>query len=385
MTVDYIYLVLIVIILTLALLEWKHPASSNRFFKAATAVVFFFTIFRAPVICADMWSYTKDAIGKVSMYTYAESIEPLYDVYRTIFRNFCPHIFPFILVTSLITLIPVFVLIKRYSKYKTMSVLFFFLLLRFDVFWGILRQCLALSFMLWAVMYVMDDKKRKWLVYAVLCIIAYFFHHSSAFVAALFLGCYFLPIKNRVFPIATIFVTFVIGMLLQSFDFFSFLRVVDTWGIVEDKYTSHYLDEYSKMNENAGGKISLVTMARPILAMIIFLFINKEKVNHWFSKIFFAGIVLLNLFTTLSLLFRMLIANMLFGVILVSWVLESRTYIVMKTRNIVRLTMTVVICLYTIAYCKYYVWGWDLDDPARLHPYYFIWEDYSSHPAITRY
>ena len=383
MAIDYPYLVLIVILITLAALEWKYPASSNGFFKVASAVVFVFVAFRAPVICADMWNYTKDAIGRVSMYTYSEDVEPLYKAYRSIFRNFCPYIFPFVFVSSLIIFIPLWVLIIRYSKYKTVSVLCVFLLVQFEIFLGILRQCIGLSFILCAVMYVMDDKKRKWLVYVVLCAIAYFFHHSSVLVAAIFVGCYFLPIKSKTFYIATILVTFMIGMVLRSFDFFSFLRIVEGWGIVDDRFETRYMDEDSRYNENAGRAVGLTMLSRPILAMIIFFFLDEEHRKHWFAKIYFVGVVIMNLFPTLANINRMIISNMLFVTILISWVLESKYYLNLKFRPIVKIAVIGILCAYTVVYARHYIKMGDRSEAWRLHPYYFIWEDYSDHPAIT--
>lgn len=47
---DYPYILLLFILLALAFLEWKRPIASNKYFSIASAVVFVFIAFRAPVV-----------------------------------------------------------------------------------------------------------------------------------------------------------------------------------------------------------------------------------------------------------------------------------------------------------------------------------------------
>ena len=134
---------------------------------------------------------------------------------------------------------------------------------------------------------------------------------------------------------------------------------------------SFELNELSTLN---------ITLRQSIIAFVAFSFISEDKVNHWFSKIYLIGICLHNLFISVPMINRMILANMIFVIIVFSWSFDLiRTNVKMK--KVINVIMFVVVLYFTRVYIINQV-GYDVQNTQRMHPYYFFFEDYHDHPSI---
>lgn len=380
---DYPYVILLLLLLVLAFLEWRNPNKSKYYFKIASSIVFIFIAFRAPVVGADTWDYYRYAMGIRNFYNNdSRDLEPLYELYNSFFRNYCRVGILWMSINTIIIFSPLYYILKKYVKYKTFGVLSFFLFFgSYDYFFVALRQLLSLAIILWGVIYVLEDRKHKYIVYIGLSVAAWFMHTTASVVAPLFLIAYILPIKNRIIPIAAIVITALVGVVFQSFDIlkaFNFFLTINFEGIdrVQGYLENNDLNDLSTLN---------ITLRQSVIAIIAFLLIDKKKINHWFSKIYLFGIVLYNLFISVPMIGRMVIANLMFVIVVLSWIFENKKYQELKQyRSKVNILMVILLIYFSRSYIINNM-DYDLDSAQRMHPYYFFFQDYHDHPSITRF
>ena len=171
--IDFYYLVFIII---LYFLTFSRGNERNRF-KWASIITLFFVGFRACVVGADTYNYT---LGYLDLNYYKNSdIEILYkNIYIPFLSNIIRYEPFFIFINTLVTLSPLYVLIKKYSNNRELSILCFFI---FDLnisYFVALRQILGISFLLWGVYFVVKNNRRKWVYYGFFSLIAFGFHKS---------------------------------------------------------------------------------------------------------------------------------------------------------------------------------------------------------------
>lgn len=374
---DFPYIILLFLLLFLAYQEYKRPQYSNTLFRYACWIVFIFVAFRAPVVGADTWDYYQYATGIRNFYNAdSRELEPLYQLYNNFFSNYCPIGIVFMSVNTIIIFAPIRYLLKNYCKYKTFGVLIFFLIYNFSYFFVALRQILALSIILWGVIWVIENKKNKWIVFIMLSTVAWFMHTTAAVVAAIFLIAYFVPIKFRIIPISAICISATVGILLGKFN------VLDAFGFIAS-FDLSVIDRISIYLENQELKESLpfnIVLRDSVIALLIFGFLEEKKINHWFSKIYLLGVVLFNLFCSVPMINRMIMANTLFVIIALPWLLDNN-HLQQKKKHQLNILLLIVILYFTRSYVltnTYY----DLKSEQRMHPYYFFFEDYHDHPSI---
>lgn len=124
--IDFNYITIIILLFLLTFMKNKEESR----FKWACLLTFFFVGFRACVVGADTYNYTLGYMG----YNYynGEDIEPLYkDVYVPFLSHIVKYEPFFVIVNTLVSLSPLYFMIKKYSNNKVMSILVFFL---FDIY-----------------------------------------------------------------------------------------------------------------------------------------------------------------------------------------------------------------------------------------------------------
>lgn len=374
---DFPYIILLFILLFLAYQEWKHPQNSNSLFRYACWTVFVFVAFRAPVVGADTWDYYRYATGIRNFYNAdTRDLEPLYQLYNDFFRKYCAIGIVFMSLNTIIIFAPIRYILKKYCKYKTFGVLTFFLIYNFSYFFVALRQILALSIVLCGIIWIIEDRKYKWIVFIALSAIAWLMHTTAAVVVVLFTIAYFIPIKLRIIPIAAICTSAIVGIILGKFnilDAFGFIASLKL-GVIER--ISIYLDS----QELKDSLLLNIVLRDSCIALLIFSFLDKERINHWFSKIYLLGVVLFNLFCTVPMIGRMIMANTLFVIIVFPWLLDYK-YLQQKKKHLLNILLLIVILYFTRSYILSNTF-YDLKSEQRMHPYYFFFEDYHNHPSI---
>lgn len=375
---DFPYVILIASLLFLSFMEWRHPKFSNSYFKVACWIVFIFIAFRAPVIGGDTWNYYRYAMGIRNFYNRDQrDLEILYEWYNSFFRNYCRIGVVWMSVNTLIIFSPICYMLWKYVKYKTFGVVSFFLFVYYFDFVAALRQMLSLSIILWGVIYVLENRKWKLPVYVAMCAVAYFMHTTAVVIGSLFLVAYIVPLKSRLVAFGAIVVSAVVGIILEKFsvvDAFTFFLSMDVNLIerVEGYFESDTFNEMSPFR---------FALRRALLGIVAFAFIDKEKINHWFSKNFLVGIILYNLFWSAYEINRMVVSNQLFTIMVLPWIFEGKAYLRAKTRQYINIIMLFILLYFTQSFVKGQIYS-DLTSAERMHPYYFFFQDYHTHPSI---
>lgn len=374
---DFPYIFLLFLLLLLAYLEWREKATSQLYFKVACCIVFFFVAFRAPIVGADTWNYYRFATGIRSFYNYdPRDPEPLYLLYNDFFRRFCPIGIVFMSVNTIIIFSPIYYILNKYCKYKAFSVLSFFLLYNYTTYFTALRQVLSLAIILWGVIYVMEKKKYRWVVYLGLGVLAWLMHTTAAVVAPLFIFAYVLRLRNRIIPIAAICITAILGIVLKTFNILDAFNFLLSFNFEATERISFYLQD-SELLDNIAINVAL---RNTILGIIIFLCIDRNKMNHWFAKIYLLGILIFNLFISVPMMQRMVAGNMLFIIVVISWIFESQNYLY-RHKQLINIVMSLIILYFTRSYIIVNT-DYDIHDEAKMHPYYFYFEDYRNAPSF---
>lgn len=376
--IDYNY---IIILLFLFLLTFSKYKEDSRF-KWACLLTFFFVGFRACVVGADTYNYTLGYMG----YNYynGQDIEPIYkDVYVPFLSHIVKYEPFFIIVNTILSLSPLYFLIKKYSNNKVMSILIFFLFEFYLTYFVALRQILSLGFWLWGVMYFIEKRPRRWLVYLLFTIIAYGFHTSSLIPSLLGIISYFINIKSRKLILITIALTGLLGILLNAIhitDIFNLYLNANS-GLTTERLNEYMIDESHQVEVTTG---FIYKLRFTWLGLWVFFAMDQERLNHWFSKFFLISICLYNTFYEINMISRMILGFYIFSIIVFTWSLGNRYKILlMKNKRLVIIPI-LIFAWFTQAYVRSHI-DYDLDNVDRMHPYYFFWEDYSSHPSITRF
>lgn len=376
---DYPYILNYFILLILAYLYWKKP--DPKLVKWAFFLEFVFIAFRAPVVGADTWNYVRYLDGERNFYNYdPRPLEAGFVIYRQVLLALQPNRFVVMLVNSFLSCYPLYLIIKRYSNNVPLTLAMLSIFNFYYVYFCGLRQILGFAILLMGLIYVLDEKKKKWLVFVLCAALGYSFHTTIVVYAAIFLAAYFMRFKSRTILISSVVISAVFGIVLQSFNIMDAFNFFLSMNVEATERIEGYMQDNSDVNEIASIFISL----RPtIIAVFIYALMDKEKLNHWISVIYALGIIIGNLFISVPMINRLTGCFTIFGVVAFSWILGNNYLSSFKQRRVTNLALVIFLFYFSQMYVKNNMDSViDLTSSARMHPYQFIWEDYSNHPSI---
>lgn len=376
---DYPYILNYFILLILAYLYWKKP--DPKLVKWAFFLEFVFIAFRAPVVGADTWNYVRYLDGERNFYNYdPRPLETGFVIYRQVLSALHPNRFVVMLVNSFLSCYPLYLIIKRYSNNVPLTLAMLSIFNFYYVYFCGLRQILGFAILLMGLIYVLDEKKKKWLVFVICAALGYSFHTTIVVYAAIFLAAYFLRFKSRTILISSVIISAVFGIVLQSFsimDAFNFFLSMNF-------EATERIENYMQGNSDVDEITSIFINLRPtIIAVFIYALMDKEKLNHWFSVIYALGIIIGNLFISVPMIGRLTGCFTIFGVVAFSWILGKDYLASFQKRKVTNLALVFFLLYFSQMLVKSNIdSAIDLISSARMHPYQFIWEDYSNHPSI---
>lgn len=376
---DFPYILNYLVLLFLAYLYWKRP--DPKLIKWAFVVEFIFIAFRAPVVGADTWDYVRYLDGERNFYNYdPRPLETGFVIYRQVLLALHPNRFVVMLVNSFLSCYPLYLIIKRYSNNVPLSLAMLSIFNFYVVFFCGLRQILGIAILLMGLIYVLDGKKKKWFVYVLCAALGYSFHTTIVVYAVIFLSAYFMRFKSRTILISSVVVSAMVGIVLQTFNVMDAFNFFLSMNVDATERIEGYMQDNRDVNEITSIFMSL----RPtIIAVFIYSLMDKEKINHWFSVIYALGIIIGNLFISVPMIIRLTGCFTIFGVVAFSWILGENYFSSFKQRKIINLALVIFLFYFSQMYVKNNLnSAIDLTSSSRMHPYQFIWEDYSNHPSI---
>jgi len=366
------YVFLIIVLLVCLIFDWntKKDSLKDRLFLFSVFIAFCFIAFRAPVVGADTWNYVRYFTGEQSYYNYDErELEPLFLTYNWLLHFFTYNGVVYLFVNTLISLAPIYYLVKKYSYNKSLSILLFFLLDVHMTYCVALRQILALSFILWGIIFVLEKRKYHWLWFAFFSLIAYFFHTSSIIVSVFCLTVYFVPISKRWVGIICIIVAYIVGQLSESYSHLIFFEFLDRLNISSIERMSNYFDtsfDNSFAYTQRGAGLAVIS-----IGLFVFGTIDKSKLNNWIVKMYLLSIIIACLFSNFPMVERLNISFSLMLIIVFTWCFENKS----KYRKFINILALIIISYLLITFVTRSI-NPDMNDERRMHPYYWFFENY---------
>ena len=319
--------------------------------------------------------------GERNFYNYdPRPLEAGFLIYRQVLLALHPNRFVVMLVNSFLSCYPLYLIIKRYSNNVPLTLAMLSIFDFYYVYFCGLRQILGFAILLMGLVYVLDEKKKKWLVFVLCAALGYSFHTTIVVYAAIFLAAYFLRFKSRTILISSVVISAVFGIILQSFSIMDAFNFFLSMNVEATERIENYMQDNSDVNQITSIFMSL----RPtIIAIFICSLIDKDKINHWFSVIYALGVIIGNLFISVPMIGRLTGCFTIFGVVAFSWILGKDYLASFKKRKETNLALVIFLLYFSQMYIKINQnSAIDLTSAGRMHPYQFIWEDYSNHPSI---
>lgn len=375
---DFPYVIHYFLLLLLAYMYWKHPDA--KYVRWAFLIEFVFIAFRAPVVGADTWNYVRYLDGERNFYNAdSRELETGFLIYRQVLVTLQGSRFVYMLINSFLTCYPIYLLMKKYSLNVPLSLAMASIFDLYVSYFCALRQLLGLAILVLCILYVLKNGKYRWVIYCLGTILGWTFHVTIVIYSVLFVCAYFLRKINRKIALICIIGSAIIGIVLQSFDVGQIFDFYLSMNLSMTERIQLYLEK-----EETNVLTSIFQNLRPsIIAVLIFVLIDKNKVNHWFSVIYLMGVVIGNLFISVPMIHRITIGFIVFGPIVFSWIFSSQYYSMAEYRKKVNIILLLFFLYFSQAYVKNnLISNIDLTNSGRMHPYQFIWENYSQHPSI---
>ena len=351
--------------------------------KGAFVVAFVFFAFRAPVVGADTWNYVRYLTGERNFYNYdPRPLEPLFVVYREILCSFTSSRFVVMVVNTVVTFAPLYYITKKYSLNPPLTILFFCFLGGLSVYFVGLRQVIALSLLFLFLNYWLENKGhyiKKIVVFTACTVSAYFFHTSTILYAFIFLLSLIPFTINRFVYIVLIIGSALIGMVLAEFDVLNFFSI-----ILQLEFSSvDRLDGYLENEELKDPQSLNILLRFAVFALVIYFYIGKEKLSHPFAKLFLFEVIVYNFLHSVPMIGRICNPLSIFGAIIFTWTMDKYA-----RKTIAQRYLNIIISLIILYYLRVQIIdlsNWNKSDEGRMHPYYFVFEDYRKHPSITQF
>lgn len=375
---DYPYILNYFILLILAYLYWKKP--DPKLVKWAFFLEFVFIAFRAPVVGADTWNYVRYLDGERNFYNYDNrELESGFLLYRKLLVSMHPSRLVVMIINSLLSCFPIYLLIKRYSYNVPLSLALLPLFKVYSLYFVGLRQILGLAVIFLGILYVLAEKKGKWLVFFTLAILGYYMHTTIALYAVIFFIVYYVRLNSRSLITILIVASAIIGIILKTFNVTEAFNLFLSLNVS----TTERIEGYMYSFEDANIEASINALQPTLFATLAICFIDEKKINHWITNIYVVGVILGNLFVSVPMLNRILVGFSIFGTIVFSWIFYE-SYKFNKLSLETRKWLCIIFLLYcSISYIRQNMNSRiDYLDAGRMHPYLYIWEDYSKHPSI---
>lgn len=372
----HFYSALVIFYLFLVIVSWNRSNQfDTRVFNFSFLTLVVVVAFKAPVIGGDTWNYYRYFEGIRNYYSSdSREFEPLFVFYQEILQVlFLKNGILFLATTSVLSFLPIYKFINKYSSRKVLSILLFFLFVHYEIYFAALRQMMGFTLLFLGVCCVLEKKKWKWFLYIILSILAYYMHTSMLLFSFVYLLLYFIKISNRYLVLGIIVLTFIVGVILKELDI---IRLLEAYSMMEFGAIER-IDGY--FDESAFDEVgfSLKLIKPTLIGFFIFLFLDKIRINHWFSKIVLVNVIICNLLVDFHELLRISIGFELFSIIVFTWICErKRNYSIIH-----RASVFLILFIFVITFLKN-DWEFNPRSDSRMKPYYFFFQDYSDHPSI---
>ena len=374
MNPDYPYLVLYLVLLVCAMHYWKYEDKLSV--QIAMGMTFLFFAFRAPVVGADTWNYVRYLAGTRDYYNELDDrlLEPLFVLYRMVIKSVSPSYGVIMVINTVVTLSPLYFIFKKYASNVPLAILMFINLNSLVLYFVGLRQIIALVPLLLALVYCIEKKPTRFrtaLIFFGASVVSAGFHTTGLIYGLIYCLALIVPIQKRAVYLVLVSVSAVLGLLAEKFNNLDVFSSISSLNLAVLQRIDGYL-----IGDNQNELSAISIALRPtFVGLVAFSFIKKEMLDHPFSKIFLAGIVLYNFLATIPLVHRMVLPMVMFGGIVFTWCFSKDLVLSVRKKKILHILALFIILYFCRSWfirCSY----WSRSDDLQMHPYCVVFEKY---------
>lgn len=216
----------------------------------------------------EEFQYTKK-LSELSSVDFSDTrFMPGWIIFASACKTFCSQFIGLQLIHAIILNVSIFLFVRRFSQYKFMAILMYVLLAYINLNTEILRESLAMSLFLLAIVAFV---KNRWFVYFLLCFVVSMFH-ISGFITFLFpIGKLFKISSRKRIIILSIFIFALSGVVWRFFQ----TNIIEFFiiGAIEDGAKA-YINSEHVYNIN-GIIVNLTT--RCIMPLIAIIYALKSQ------------------------------------------------------------------------------------------------------------
>lgn len=366
-----IYVVLIFLFFLLFVYEYKSRQKVTYTFWIGTFLFLALFAFRGDNVGGDTSEYCIYFEGKTST-TYGSL--KLNDDIEIGFRWICMALqkislshFWFLFSTSLISLVPFVLLLKKYSSFPNLSYLYvscsFTMIVCLETH---IRQNIATAFIMMALYLLLNAQNKKNIIISAVLIAAGILTHTSIYlIFPLLLLLYFVKLTKKASYIL------VIGSCLVTLFFTDFFSQMFTglMMLISPYETFSNLTRYMDSDKyGLSGKAGLFVSFLPtaLWALINIYYASKDELNNMFMKCLIVGTSVTIMASSFGMSFRMMYALVLLGYCYIPMAYKKNTK-AMLINLIPILMLTYRFIMYTKSTAQ-------INTEAHWLPYMFIFE-----------
>lgn len=326
----------------------------------------------------DTINYIDWVLNKAnSMYAVADergTIESGYAFYIHILQSFVENGTVFLFINTILSLLPLYYLVKKNSENLHISLFLFFLPLTniHRMYFVCQRQILGLSIVLIGIILFTEIGKNylKWIAIIISSAIAFTLQRFSILLPILFVAFYYVNINKKGY-IGSIVVTLIAGVLLGGITNFSFLA--DIYLHVSE---FHQLQRYAEAVIRDTNVNLMQAVVGSLLGVCFALYSKPSILNHIYGKMFLVSVIIFNLMSSVQEVYRIAGIFTIFGLIVLPKTLQFM--IRQKKINLITISLWLTFAFSAYSYLKtlYAIDSGELPIATdSLVPYEFFWED----------
>lgn len=306
------------------------------FFHISIFILLFFAVFRSESIGVDTRHYITYFDNALYRNIYDLPYEPGFNLLTKAFQNFSKDFEIYLSFLSIITLVPILIVLKKESKKYFWLTLFVFVSTQYVSSFSILRGYISLMFLLHAYQYINDNSKKiKFWIYIILAIS---FHYSAIIYLLLFI---FGKKRYKISHYITIIIASIIFYHPVISNWIR-ITVINILSFIRPQYN------YYALEHNSDSSLVYISIYA-IIVMLSFAYRNKleqtKKINVLFNMSVFMLVFNLSMswFPAYS---RLSSGFLIFMSLLIPKIIQA------EKDNALKLLYKVVICIIFVIYMK---------------------------------
>lgn len=323
----------------------------------------------------DTLNYVRYFLGMQAEYNYDSRGMEIGLVYYNKFLSFF-HLggTMYLTICALVSLAPVFYLVKKFSSNPYLAFLYFVAF--FDsvhaMYFICLRQILGMACCIWGIILFVNNVKYRYIYYFALALLGWLFHSVSPLLSLAFFFLYYVKIP-RIIYLSIVIISYVVGVLVGLMTNLSSFIVI--FGLFPDIFGR--LSNYADVIQDGSLLGFWGAIKYNVLGMLFSLYAPKEESDTIFSRLCIIGIILYNMFSFFGEIYRLAGIFLLFGIIAYPSIYGGKKSSI-RMSFIKKIVFYVILVYGVYSSASHYYLSSELghfSGNETLVPYQFFWED----------